>query len=125
MPKYTEHASEFRISIARSAGQYRATVPKVLMDRLDDAVAIMGHFTIRANELVLQEKSRVITVAKLLDQWWPLPVGVTKEDVLAMDWEQLLSTLGVQVEDYEGKKIVIGDFDAKTYDTLHVVFNEE
>jgi len=125
MPKYTHDETEFRISIAKSGGQYRATVPKLLIDRLADAVAITGHFTIRGNELVLQERSRVITVAHLLDQWWALPAGMTREDVDALDWDQLLAVLGVQVEDYEGKHIVIGDFDAKTYPTLHVVFNEE
>jgi len=125
MPKYTQNQTEFRISIAKSGGQYRATVPKLLIDRLADAVAITGHFTIRGDELVLEERSRVITVTKLLDQWWALPAGMTREDALALDWDQLLSVIGIQVEDYEGKHIAIGDFDAKTYDTLHVIFNAE
>ena len=125
MPKYTPNQTEFRVSIAKSGGQYRATVPKLLIERLADAVAITGHFTIRGDELVLEERSRVITVTKLLGQWWPLPAGVTREDALNMDWEELLATIGIQVENYEGKHVVIGDFDSKTYDTLHVVFNEE
>jgi hypothetical protein len=125
MPKYTRNETEFRISIAKSGEQYRATVPKLLMERLSDAVAISGHFMIRNGEIVLTEKTRTITITKLLSQWWPLPAGVTRDQVSDMDWDQLLEVLGLEVDDYEGKHITVGDFDAKSYDTLHVVFNAE
>lgn len=126
MPKYKKDATDFSIAISIGANQYRATIPKLLMQRLEEAVEIVGQFTLREGELVMRAEYMVVTVAQLLDKWWGLPAGVTKERVQEMEWDELLNAIRIfEVQDASGRDIVISDYDDTTYDTLHVSFSEE
>lgn len=138
MPKYKQDAKDFVISVTSSTGQYRATVPKRLMERLaeDGVTEIVGRFSLRENELVLNEEYRVVSVDHLLSKWWDTHIPVSSPDypehydgedaMREKDMDELLTAIGIEV-DWQGRSVHLGDWDDKTYgtDTIWIAFVEE
>lgn len=55
MPKFKKDETEFKLSVTWDGNQYKATMPKVLYERLTKKVKeIRGKFILRKDELILQ-----------------------------------------------------------------------
>jgi len=133
MPRFKKGTKEFEMNIFLSGNQYKMTVPKMLLERLNEAVKIMGTFSIIKGKLVLREESRIVTPEQLCGKWWPLPEFVTKEQAQEWDWDDLMSAIGIfnvtqPITELDKLNISphvhISDWDIDTYDRVHVTFEE-
>lgn len=117
MPQYKHNTKQFVISVATTGGgQYKATVPKRLMESLtqEGVTEIAGRFSLGENKLTLTEEYCVITVDHLLSKWWDTHIPLSaqdEEDLRELDWDDLLHAIGVDIRDYEEKKPIVGDYD--------------
>ena len=125
MPKYKRGTLEFPLSVSWDGRQYKITLPKMLVDRLEQSQEINGRFTLTAATLKLMEEYRVVTVEQLIDRWWPVPEVENKVELDEMDWDNLLTRIGVELHNPQDKNVVVSDWDNITYDQFHVSFSIE
>jgi hypothetical protein len=117
MPKYKKDAREFKLKVINDGQRLNITIPGVLHSRLlKGVVELHGRFVLREREMVLYEEYRTVTVEHLVSQWWDTHV-IDREELNDIDWDDLLSVIGLDVADIQGKEIIISDFDNTTYGT--------
>jgi len=66
---------------------------------------------------------RKISVKELLSQWWDTHL-VSRELLDALDWDQLLQQIGIEIDEYEGLVPVVVDHD-NSGQTILVAFSVE
>jgi len=58
---------------------------------------------------------KLVTLTQLLNQWWRFPETIERDEIDALDWDELLLTLEISCPQAEGRNVVITDFDMTTY----------
>ena len=67
---------------------------------------------------------KLVTLEQLLHQWWNFPEPIDREEIDALDWDELMLRLEISCPQAEGKNIIISDVDMTTYLNPAVSFSE-
>ena len=67
-------------------------------------------------------RMRLVTLEQLLEHWYRFPEPITREEIDALEWDELMLSLEISCPDAEGKNIIVSDVDMKTYHNPAVVF---
>ena len=63
-----------------------------------------------------------VSLTQLLSKWWIFKESISREEIDVLDWDELLTGLGITCDSAQGKNITIGDYDMKTFHNPAVVF---
>lgn len=65
---------------------------------------------------------QLVTLEELTSNWYTATTDITKEELIELDWDELLTNLNIYCPEAEGKNVVISDFDTTTYHNVAVSF---
>ncbi len=67
---------------------------------------------------------KLVNLDQLLNHWWRFKYPITRDEIDALDWDELLLSLGIYCPEAEGKNIIISDVDMTTYHNPAVSFTQ-
>jgi len=66
---------------------------------------------------------RLVTLEQLLAKWWIFSNPIAREEIDALDWDELMMLLGIYCPEVEGKNVIVSDIDMTTYHNPAVSFS--
>jgi len=64
-----------------------------------------------------------VSLTQLLSKLWIFKESISREEIDVLDWDELLTSLGITCDSAQGKNIIIGDYDMKSYHNPAVIFS--
>jgi len=68
---------------------------------------------------------KLVTLEQLTNYWYRFTEPITREDIDALDWDELLLSLEIYCPEAEGKNVIMSDVDMTTYHNPAVLFSLE
>jgi len=68
---------------------------------------------------------RLVTLEQLLEKWFRFSAPIGRDDIDALEWDELMLALEISCPEAEGKNIIVSDVDMTTYLNPSVSFAQE
>ena len=68
---------------------------------------------------------KLVTLTQLLEHWYRFSAPIERDDIDALDWDELMLSLEISCPEAEGKNIIVSDVDMTTYLNPAVSFAQE
>ena len=68
---------------------------------------------------------KLVPLNQLFNQWFRFSAPIGRDDIDALDWDELLLSLEISCPEAEGKSIIVSDVDMTTYLNPAVSFAQE
>ena len=68
---------------------------------------------------------KTLTLNQLLQSFWRFTEPIERDEILKLDWDELMLALEISCPDAEGKNIIVSDVDMTTYRNPAVSFTLE
>ena len=65
---------------------------------------------------------KLVTLEQLLEKWFRFTEPITREEIDALEWDELMLSLEISCPDAEGKNVIVSDMDMTTYHNPAVSF---